>query len=154
RRRCSSGHRRGAGGQEMSALRCSMKGAVALLIACAAAAPAAELPLAREGWSSWQVPAVDGAPGWCCTRKPCRVAGSSEGYSVRDDETTDAVNVYARTSGGKVDSLQVFAASCPVEAKTQIQALDVAPDDSARWLIDRAKQDGSDSVARRPLAES
>ena len=139
----------------MSAAKRSMFGAAVLSIAVTALATPAELPLPPDGWASWQVPAVDGAPAWCCTRKPCSLDGNRSNYGMHDgDTTTDAVNVYARVNGGKVDSLQVYAASCPVEAKTPIHDLgDVAPDDSARWLIERVKQDDGDAVTRRSIGE-
>ena len=128
------------------------------LLAFALASPAipAELQLAPNGWAGWRVPAVEGAPAWCCTHAPCKLDGRRDNYGVHDGETaTDGVKVYARVSDGKVDSLQVYAASCPVEAKTPIQDLgDVAADDSARWLTERARQDGVDAIARRPLGES
>ena len=140
--------------------------AVALLLTHAfiSQAHSAELKLPREGWTSWQVAAVDGAPAWCCwnnsqdrdaSRMSCKLDGSSNGYGTRDDEKTDTVKVYARLAGGKIDRLQVLSASCPVETKTPIQELgSVAPDDSARWLIARAKQSGADAVTHRPLGES
>ena len=140
--------------------------AVALLLTHAfiSQAHSAELKLPREGWTSWQVAAVDSAPAWCCwnnwqdrdaSRMSCKLDGSSNGYGTRDDEKTDTVKVYARLAGGKVDRLQVLSATCPVETKTPIQELgSVAPDDSARWLIARAKQSGADAVTHRPLGES
>jgi len=129
----------------------------ALLLASMLASPAfpAALQLPPDGWASWEVLAVEGAPAWCCNGRACKLDGGRDGYSVRDHGTTDAVKVYARLSGGQVDSLQVYAASCPVEAKTPIHELGgVAVDDSARWLIERVRLDGTDGVARRSLAES
>ena len=50
---------------------------------------AAEPLLPRDGWGSWQVPAVDAAPDWCCwsswkardaSRKPCLLASGRDGY--------------------------------------------------------------------------
>jgi len=141
-------------------------GLVTALLGCAflSQAHAAEPTLPRDGWVSWQVDAVDGAPAWCCfdswqeraaSRKACQLDGSSHGYGISDgNATTDAVRVYARTAGGKLDSLQVFAASCPVEAKSPIQELgNLGTDDSARWLIGQVKRSGTDAVARRSLAE-
>jgi hypothetical protein len=137
------------------------------LLVCALGAPAfsAELPLPRDGWTSWQVPAVDGAPAWCCTRNwrdaepqrmACRLDGHRDGYGTRDGaSSTDSVKVYARMAGGKVESLQVFAAGCPVESNSPVQDLGtVSADDSARWLIARARQDVTDAVTGQPLGES
>ncbi len=140
----------------MSAALRSILGAAILLIAVTSPAPAAGLALPPDGWASWQVPAVEGAPAWCCTRKPCSLDGNRSGHGMHDgDSATDAVNVYAHVSGGKVDSLQVYAASCAVEAKTPIHDLgDVAPDDSARWLVERARQNDYDAVTHRSIGES
>jgi hypothetical protein len=133
--------------------------AAALCLSCFALAPAAgaaELTLPRDGWSSWEVAAVDAAPDWCCwsdwnskrgtnsvSAKPCKLDGNRENYGNRDDETTDAIRMYAHTAAGKVDRLRVFSASCPVEAATPITDLGhVSEDTSARWLMGRVKQDG------------
>ena len=129
-----------------------------LLLQVLGVAPAlsAELQLPREGWVSWQVPAVDNAPAWCCwddsrgrdgSPKACQLE-RSEGFGIGSrDKTTDAVKVYARLNGGKVDRLQALSAGCPVETKTPIQELgEVSSDDSARWLITQAKQAGGEST--------
>jgi hypothetical protein len=150
----------------MNAFHHAMRGA-ALILASVIASPAlsAEIKLPSEGWTSWEVPAVEGAPSWCCygswrerdaPQVACQLDGGRQSIGTRhDDAPTDAVKVYARVTGGKVDSVQVFAASCPVEAKTQIHQLGlVSADDSARWLIDRARHDGSDAVTHRPFGES
>jgi HEAT repeat protein len=123
------------------------------------------LKLPRDGWVSWRVPAVDGAPAWCCfsswrngkgTPTTCKLDGGSDGYGISDHGAkTELVNVYARFAAGKADTLQVLAASCPVESSTPIQDLGtVSTDDSTRWLAAQVKQSGDDAVARRPIAES
>jgi hypothetical protein len=81
------------------------------LLLCALVAPAfsAELSVPRDGWASWQVPAVDGAPAWCCgswrdpepRRMACKLDGHREGYGIRDGgASADAVKMYARMAGG------------------------------------------------------
>ena len=110
----------------------------------------AELTLPRDGWASWEVQAVEGAPAMCCwsnwddrvaSRKACRLDENPGHFGTRDHETTDAVRVYARTAGGKIERLRVLAASCPVETATPIQHLDnVATDDSTLWLIGLARR--------------
>ena len=114
----------------------------------ATAALSAEPKLPGDGWVSWDVPAVDNAPAWCCldwkdregVPVSCKLDGRSNGFSSRDHQTTDTVTVYARAAGGKLDRLRVFAATCPVEAKTPIAELtDVTADDSARWLLAQMK---------------
>jgi hypothetical protein len=143
----------------------AMISATTLLLACVIAPPAhsAEPKLPRDGWVSWEVPATEGAPDWCCfgswndrnpPRAACKLDGRSNGYGNRHEATTDTVTVYARTAGGKIDRLQVLSATCPVETKTPVQPLaDVSSDESARWLIAHAKHEGVDAVTREPIAE-
>jgi hypothetical protein len=111
---------------------------------------------------SWEVPATDNAPATCCFSswkngegKPvaCQLDGKSNGYGTRNHETTRAVKVYARSSAGKLDRVQMLAAGCPVEASTPIRELAVDTDDSARWLVARVKESGQDAVTGEPLAE-
>jgi HEAT repeat protein len=136
----------------------------ALALACAAGqSRAAEIELPSEGWVSWEVVATEGAPFWCCwtswndratLREPCKLDGQPNGYgTVRDHETTDLVRVYARSTGGRLDRLQVLAAACPVETKTPVRSLAVSPEDSARWLAARARQGGVDSSTREPIVQ-
>lgn len=140
--------------------------AASLLMAGSLATPArpAEPQLPRDGWSSWEVPAVDGAPAHCCfdtwkngngSPVACKLDKRNNTFGTRDgDSPTDAVRLYARTTGGRLDSLHVYAARCPVEAKTPIQDLgSMTSDDSARFLIPLVKKDGRDAVNDRPLAE-
>jgi hypothetical protein len=144
-------------------------GAAILAVTAFALAPrafSAELTLPRDGWASWQVAAVDGAPDWCCwswnggkkardaAPTPCRLDGEQHGYGNRNDATTDAVRVYARTVGGQVDRLRVLSTSCPVETATPIRDLgSVADDVSARWLVDLTKQVGSGTGKHRDVGE-
>ena len=117
------------------------------LVGLAMASPtrSVELTLPPDGWASWEVQAVEGAPAMCCwsswdvrepSGKACRLDDDRGNWGSRDHATTDAVRVYARTAGGKIERLRVLAASCPVETSTPIRDLgNVATDDSARWFI-------------------
>jgi hypothetical protein len=134
-------------------------------LAFAAHARGAELAAARDGWTSWQVAAVDDAPDWCCwsenswsdsrnfrdaPRTPCRLDSRQQSVGSRDDETTDAVRIYARTAGGTIDRLRVFSATCPADASMPIRDLGtVAEDESARWLMDIARQQNSRSANKQ-----
>ena len=111
---------------------------------------AAELKLTQDGWTSWQVEAVEGAPDWCCwsswdnregSRTACRLDDERGNSGTRDHTTTDAMRVYARVAAGKVERVRVLSATCPVEAKTPVHVIDTTTDDSARWLIALAKRD-------------
>ncbi len=123
--------------------------AACVALSLATQADPAELALPKDGWASWQVEAVDGAPAWCCwknwderdaPRTPCNLDRDGGNYGSRDDETTDALRVYARVSGGKVERVRVLAASCPVEAATPIRSINSTTDDSARWLVALSKR--------------
>ena len=129
-----------------------------LIPALLSQADAAQPKLPRDGWTSWQVASVEKAPAWCCWSSWRDGNGSpiacpldrEDGFGVGDrDATTDSVKVYARTTNGKIDRLQVLAASCPVETKTPVQELpDVSADDSARWLAARVREEGVDADKR------
>jgi hypothetical protein len=126
-------------------------------------AASAELTLPRTGWVSWQAPAVDHAPDWCCwsswkargaSREACRLDSDRRGYGSRDEMTTEAVRVYARVADGKIDRLRVFSATCPVQADTPIHDLGVAAaDDSAHWLLDLVKESRADGATRKRVGE-
>jgi len=123
---------------------------------------AAELTLPKDGWTSWKVEAVEGAPDWCCwsswdnregSRTSCRLEDQGNSAS-RDRATIDAMRVYARLAAGKVERVRVLSATCPVEAATPIHELgNVATDDSARWLIALSRRSG-DAAKRDELGEN
>jgi hypothetical protein len=137
-------------------------GAACAALAMTAQLSAAELPLPKDGWASWQVEAVEGAPAWCCwsswdenvtNTKTCELDGERQGYGTRDKAKTDAVRIYARFKSGKVERVRALAAACPVETKTPIQKIDnVATDDSARWLIGLTKQNAAEDMDQDVLA--
>ncbi len=117
---------------------------------------AAELSMPRDGWTSWQVDAVEGAPEWCCwsswdervaSREICQLDGERQGYGTRNKQTTDSVRIYARLAGGKVERLRAMSARCPVEARTPIHDLgSVAADDSTRWLVGLTRNDSDEDL--------
>jgi hypothetical protein len=115
----------------------------AALLACGHESIAA-LALPDDGWASWQVEAVDGAPNWCCfdwqrgpvRRTACDLDGRNNGYgnSSRAD-TTQTVHVYARFAGGKLEKLRTLGPACEVTTRTPIRDLGtVSPEESAAWL--------------------
>jgi hypothetical protein len=135
--------------------------ALSLLAGLAASAGAAG-PTLREGWTSWQVDAVEAAPAWCCwkdrqprTESACNLDEGRDGYGTRDGERhAAAVKIYARTTGGKLDRLQVLAPNCPIETKTPVQDLGtIDTDESARWLAARAKDAGRAEGSRREFVD-
>lgn len=123
----------------------------------------AEPQLPPDGWVSWEVPAPEGAPFWCCwnhwkqggAAEPCKLDARSNGFGSRgDNDTTDAVKIYVRTTAGKIDRIQSLAASCPVETKAPINPLaGMSTDDSVRWIAAQAKREGRDAITGEPLAQ-
>lgn len=118
-------------------------------------AASAGLSMPRDGWVSWQVPAVADAPNWCCfgdwrkgnpnpDKQTCQLDGPDHGYGTNGancrSETTDSIRVYARFDGGKLAKLRAFAASCAVKANSVITSLEnVSVEASAKWLVDFVK---------------
>ena len=106
---------------------------------------AADLTLPPDGWASWQAAATPDAPDMCCwigmkgdaaSRSACNLDDQRGNLGNRDNAKTDAVRVYARLEGGKVERLRALSASCQVETASPIRDLgEVAADDGARWLI-------------------
>jgi hypothetical protein len=123
---------------------------------------AAELNLPSDGWASWQVPAVEDAPHWCCfsdwnDRSPssrlCTLDRERGGFGSRDGARTDSIRVYARFAGGKVERLRALSATCPVQTDTEIQDLGaVSADDSALWLTALAKKGELDTEGHHRVA--
>jgi hypothetical protein len=119
----------------------------------ASQANATELTPPPDDWVSWQVEAVEGAPAVCCwsnwdkreaLNATCKLDDDRGNFGTRDNATTDAVRVYARMAGGKVERLRAFAATCPVEAATPIRDLgNVVTDDSTRWLIKLTRREAN-----------
>jgi len=114
-----------------------------------------ELAVPKDGWSSWQVAAMEDSPSLCCwtgwnekdvSRGSCKLDEQRGNTGSRDHAKTDVVRVYARLAGGKVDRLRVLDTGCPVESATPIRDLGtVAPDDSARWLVALSKREEAKS---------
>lgn len=116
------------------------------IVAQAANPPSPALP--ADGWASWQVDAVAGAPNWCCFdwqgkragSATCRLDGHNQGYGSRDrDDAVEAMRIYARFERGVLTRIRALGPSCPAEAKTAIADLgELATDASAGWLASQA----------------
>ena len=102
---------------------------LALFAAFTAPTQAVEPKLPADGWASWEVPAVEDAPFWCCwsgwdkgssLMETCDLDEVRGNQGSRDKETTDSVRMYVHVTGGKVDRLHAFlgrhAHIQPVEA--------------------------------------
>ena len=127
---------------------------------CTSSATAAELTFPRDGWATWQVPAVADAPAWCCLgdrwrdnvsiARSCKLEEQDHGFGSRDGETTQTVRIFAHFKNGTLDRLRPLAASCAVETKdaTITELTDISADASARWLAAVLKEE---STATPPL---
>jgi hypothetical protein len=115
----------------------------------------AGLDLPRNGWASWDVPAVSGAPAWCChesdrspTSRPiCKLDEKDRGYGNRDDATTATVRIYARFAAGKLERLRPLSPDCPVQSNTEIRQLSASEQASVEWLAGLL-QDAADERKR------
>jgi HEAT repeat protein len=136
------------------------RSAVLLSMLCfvTSSALAAELKLPRDGWASWQVPAVDDAPAWCCwswrddknaAPKPCQLDVADDSFGNRDDAKTDTIRVYARFEAGRIQRLRALSATCPVQTNKPVADLGtVSADDSARWLAGLLQSNNVDEPTR------
>jgi hypothetical protein len=137
----------------MNARRMSIVGVCLASFAFSSPGAAAGIEIPAEGWASWEVAAVDGAPDMCCwngmkpgtaARSACRLDDQRGNLGGRDNLTTDAVRVYVRVASGKVDRVRTLSATCPVEAATPVRDLGSHDaDDSARWLIANVRRAGT-----------
>jgi HEAT repeat protein len=98
----------------------------------AAAPPAAGFLPATTGWVSWEVPAIEGSPAWCCHGQSiasapdtgrCDLENRSSGFISHNKARTDVIRVYAKLENGRIERLRTFAPSCEVEANIRIQPL-------------------------------
>ncbi len=108
---------------------------------------AASIELPDDGWVSWQVAAVEGAPNWCCFHwnngkpisKPCNLDSRNMSYGSSDETADDAaeMRIYALMENGELQKIRTFETSCPVKAKTDIANLGIVPAiDSVNWLAE------------------
>ena len=121
--------------------------AMLLISSCFAAGMAhADLSqLAEDGWHTWQVDAIEGAPDWCCYQwrrgkaygEGCDLDGRRTGYGPSEDgySGVDQMQVYALMKGGEVAMIRALSANCPVTTKEPVLDLGmVDADASIRWL--------------------
>ena len=134
----------------MNARIVSFAGVCLTSLAFSSLSMATEIKLPADGWVSWEVAAVDGAPDMCCwnglqpgaaARNACKIDNQRGNLGIVDNATTDAARVYVRVANGKIDRLRALSAKCPVEAATPIRDLGSQDaDESARWLIANARR--------------
>ena len=76
--------------------------ALAATLAIASQTRAAELPLPKDGWASWDVQAVEDAPALCCwdswddrvaNTHACDLDGERHGYGSRNHQTTTSMRI-------------------------------------------------------------
>ena len=120
---------------------------LALTVASIGAASAAGIEFPRNGWVSWDIDTVDGAPNWCCfdgransTPATCALDGRNHGYGSRgDDPPVTKMRVHARFHDGKVERLRTLATTCAVSTDTPVTALNtVSASQSLAWLRQQA----------------
>jgi HEAT repeat protein len=112
---------------------------------------AAAFDLPSNGWASWEIPAVNDAPAWCChewnrapgTKASCKLDDRDHGQGNRDDAKTDTVRIYARFANGKLERLRALALGCPVQANSEIRNLVPSEKASVEWLSDLLDDDSN-----------
>ncbi|HWS25750.1 MAG TPA: HEAT repeat domain-containing protein [Xanthomonadales bacterium] len=142
--------------------RCYRSTVVALMFAWIGGhADSAELKLPADGWASWRVPAVAGAPDWCCfgdradQRRVCDLDARHGSYGTNsDDAPADHTIIYARFKAGQLQRLRAYGPTCHVQTTSAVAELgDVDVDISARWLATQlAAGDGHGSDLLAALA--
>jgi HEAT repeat protein len=118
----------------------------------ASQASAAGFDPPSNGWASWEIPAISGAPAWCChewegspTSKPsCKLDEEDHGYGSRGNATTTTVRIYARFAAGKLERLRPLSADCPVQSNSQIRQLSPSEPASVEWLAGLLKGDADE----------
>ena len=160
----------------------SLLPALALLAPLASLAPVAGAIAAEprefpaDGWYTWQVAAVDDAPGWCCldwnrgrsTATACNLDGKNFNYGSIGDFADDSshlptvgdAQLYALVNGGKPVRVRALSPACPVESRGPITDLGrIEPAASLAWLKPLVHDDDSNALAaiavhrgREPLA--
>jgi hypothetical protein len=129
-------------------------------VGAAAEAPR-EFPV--DGWYSWQVAAVDDAPGWCCvhwnhgrsTATACDLDANDFNFghfNFADDGSHAAdeaeLQVYALIRGGEAVRVRAMSPACPVESQGPITDLGhVEPAASLAWLRQWVRDDDSNALA-------
>jgi hypothetical protein len=131
-------------------------------LVCISQASGAGLPLPQDGWASWQVPASESAPAFCCwnswdvsagATQACNLDENRDGFGTRDNARTDFIRVYARFNKGRLERLRTLAADCPVATKTPVQDLPgIRADDSVRWLMSLVDREDLDHQVLTSLA--
>lgn len=136
---------------------------LALLAAGTGAAAETPREFPVDGWYSWQVAAVDDAPGWCCvdwnrgrsTATACDLDANdfnfghfnfADGGSRAKSE--DELQVYALIRGGQAVRVRAMSPACPVESRGSITDLGrVEPAASLAWLRQWVRDDDSNALA-------
>ena len=127
----------------------------------AAAETPREFPV--DGWYSWQVAAVDDAPGWCCvdwnrgrsTATACDLDANDFNFghfNFADDGSRatgeSELQVYALIRGGEAVRVRAMSPACPVESQESITDLGhVEPAASLAWLRQWVRDDHSNALA-------
>lgn len=95
-----------------------------------------------DGWHTWRVQAVDDAVR-CCgtwsrgkrTSSGCDLDTGRHTRGCDDVGTSDDLQIYVRTEGGRVTKIRAMSPQCPATSKHEIHDLGVVSNaDSVAWL--------------------
>lgn len=128
---------------------------VASLLLAAGPDAAANIPdsFPADGWYSWRVSAVEGAPNWCCldwnggesTPATCKLDDSSHSFGNFHSSIADTgeLQIYVRIENNKADCIRALSPACPIEARSVIADLGkVDAAESVDWLKSYVRHSG------------
>jgi len=115
--------------------------------ACAAEGELAARVSAQDGWTAWQVPAVERLGAACCpawhqnksVSNECDLDGRSWSLGTSDDEphavVSHTLDVYVHVTRGRIDKARAFSSACKVRNADTVRWIDaVASADSIAFL--------------------
>ncbi len=111
--------------------------------ALGASPPILESPFDTDGWHTWRVAAIDGAPDWCCfewhsgqaTRNACDLSDEHAGYGGGKMPSSAVMQVYALQERGALTKLRTFSTRCEVTgAGDSVDMGTIAANESVEWL--------------------
>jgi hypothetical protein len=96
----------------------------------------------NDGWHTWRVQAIDDSVRCCGTWSRGKLTSSGcdldTGRHTRgcdDTGTSDELQVYVRTEGGRVTKIRALSPQCPATSEQEIHDLGVVSNaDSVAWL--------------------
>ena len=114
-----------------------------------------------NGWTTWQVKAVEDAPEMCCfkwrngstSRQDCHLDRDAGGFvnSQRSATSAATIQIFAYIAEGAIQSLRTLSSNCPITANSSIADLGLVGTDESvdilRTLVNGNKEIAYDAIA-------